>query len=303
MGKTELTMTIHAIAVTFRRNDQLRETLTLLQEQTLRPDSLTIVDNAADDKTKEVAAAFFATYLRAPENLGPAGALDLAMTGVLNTADDDDWFLIIDDDNPPPTKTTIAEVFAAANAALDPSVAAVGTAGGWFDRQWGLLRRPDDSSLTGLIEVDAIGGGQYPLYRCGAVRAAGPVRADLFFGFEELEFGLRLQDHGYRLVVPADIWLANRRRLGRMGINARQAVANRVDSSWRRYYSTRNLIWISRRYGGPFAALITTARSGVLAAMAAGWRGRSVRAAMPGLRGVVDAWRGHLGRVVDPTIT
>ncbi|HQV57024.1 MAG TPA: hypothetical protein PKV27_03355, partial [Ilumatobacteraceae bacterium] len=173
-------------------------------------------------------------------------------------------------------------------------------AGGRFSRRSGLLKRPSDDALVGLVDVDAIGGGQFPIYRASAVRRSGPVRADLFFGFEELEFGLRLQNHGYRLVVPADVWLQSRHVLGRTGMNARQAAGVRTTSAWRRYYSVRNLIWISRTHGGPIAPLVATIRSGLFSAAADVWRGRSVRAAYPAVRGMMDAWRGRLGAVVVP---
>ncbi|HEU5083556.1 MAG TPA: hypothetical protein VFU14_09470, partial [Acidimicrobiales bacterium] len=107
--------------------------------------------------------------------------------------------------------------------------------------------------------------------------------------------------HGWEVVAPGDLWAQLRRDLGRSNMTARRAAAVRRDVPWRRYYSTRNLIHITRLYGSIGAAAIATARYGLMRALVDSARARSLRAVLPPLRGAIDAWCGRMGRTVAPS--
>src|SRR4029453_7830814 len=95
----------------------------------------------------------------------------------------------------------------------------VGLVGSRFDRRRARLQRLPDSELGhGPLDVDYIGGGHLPLYRVAAVRAVGVVDPSYFFGFEDLEYGLRLRSRGWRVVADGDQWLELRRAQGRLGL-------------------------------------------------------------------------------------
>src|SRR5207244_7593320 len=133
----------------------------------------------------------------------------------------------------------------------EESVAGVGLVGARFGRWTGLTRRLRDDELRGLIDVDVIGGNQLPLLRVGAVRIVGPHDAALFYGFEELELGLRLRRAGFRLVVDGDAWLAVRRAQGRTG--AARPPSTRRESPDRPYLSVRHQLGVAGRLG-PWSA-------------------------------------------------
>jgi hypothetical protein len=158
-----------------------------------------------------------------------------------------------------------------------------------------MLRRLDDAELAGAVRVQYLGGGHFPIYSIVALRAVGGPRPELFFGFEELDLGLRLEDRGYLLCGAGELWAARRAELGRTGTSSRRAASGRVQTPWRRYYSVRNLVWITRTHAGVVSALVCTIRSGLGGAVRDGLAKRSLLAMGPALRGAYHGWIGRLG--------
>lgn len=292
------TITVHAIVITYRRADTLRSTLESIDRQSRPPDSLLIVDNAAEPEIEELAAGRAATdYLSMTENLGPAGGIAAGMNLVLANTQPEDWILIVDDDDPPPYAEAIEDVCRAAIMGPD-NIAVVGLTGARYERRSGRLSRVTDDELTELTDVDYIGNGQLPLYSARALLDTGVFDANLFFGFEELEFGLRLRSRGWRLIAPGPVVRRVREINGRTGLG-RRVGPSRPGAPWRRYYSARNGLTIARRHGRWTAPLLFSIRT-----FAGGARSstltRSFASTAASVRGISDGWRGHLGRTVEP---
>ena len=294
---------LHAVVVTYRRPKELALVLDALERQTLRPDTITIVDNDDDPKARTPASVRTGTsYIATGDNVGPAGGLAAGVAALTDSGADNDWVVFVDDDDPPPGDDTL-EVLTRFRRQLEDCgqrVGAVGCNGARFDRRMGQLQRVPDVDLVGPVPVDFIGGGSFPIYSLKALRVAGGPRTDLFFGFDDLELGLRLADHGFPLFAHGEFWRELRTAQGRLGMTPRQAAQIRPRTAWRRYYAVRNLLWIAHQYGGALATLIATFRVGLAAAAADIVRQRSPAAAVPALHGVFDALRGRLGRRVDP---
>lgn len=127
------------------------------------------------------------------------------------------------------------------------------------------------------------------------------MREDLFFGFEELEFGLRLRSAGFTLYVPGPIWHARREAQGML---ARRYTPSRTlgTVNWRRYYSLRNLVAILRSDRAYLTALRVTLVVGIAKPLANFVRspGLSLRHLHLNLLAIRDAWLGHMGRTVEP---
>jgi glycosyltransferase involved in cell wall biosynthesis len=266
------------------------------------------VDNAASNEARvevEANAAHAGTveYLPAQENLGPAGGIALGMKRLLEHAGDEDWVMLLDDDDPPQSVDALSslERFAHAAVAEDPRTAGVGLAGARFDWGKGRAVRVPDGDLAGLVTVDYVGGNKLPTYRVGAIRAVGPFRGDLFFGFDDLEFGLRLTNAGFRLYVDGHRWRKRRARKGHLGRTDGPPL-RLADVGWRRYYSLRNVVWILRSRGRPWTALRLAAVAG--AGKPFLHLARSPRQALRHLglnaRAVRDGWRGRMGRTIEP---
>jgi GT2 family glycosyltransferase len=102
--------------------------------------------------------------------------------------------------------------------------------------------------------VDHLHGGFFPCYRAEALRRTGSFRSELFFGFEELDLGLRLTLAGYSLYVSGQLWTEVEPHMVHSAPAAKP--------SWRlskihprRYYSLRNLLSILLDHGFYTAAL------------------------------------------------
>ncbi len=297
---------LFGVLVTFRRPAELADSLRAIVGQTHKLERLLVVDNAPSDEARRLveAAPVRAEYIAASTNLGPAGGVALGMERLLDTASDRDWIVTLDDDDPPLDPATFATLceFAVALSRRDPSTAAVGLSGMRFDRRRGRLVRVPDDELHDAVPVDSIGGNQCPCYSVASLREVGVFRADLFFGFEELEFGLRLRDRGFSLFGHGALWHARRQAKGLLG---RTLVPSRaVDGvSWRRYYSVRNLIVILRSHGATASALRVTAVVGLGKPLVNVPRRPRIglTALRLGVRASFDAWSGRMGRAVEPT--
>lgn len=294
---------IHGVVVTFERAEILSQTLDALARQTRRPDTVTVVDNSVLADVPMATHPLVTRTIRTEENLGPAGGLAVGLAAVMPSSDDDDWILFIDDDDPPLHEELIARLSDYATECLrrHPDVGAVGIAGGRFDLRTGRLRRVPDAELIGDVAVSYIGGNQFPMYRVRALRRIEGPRAELFFGFDDLDLGQQLIASEFLVFGAGAIWAEMRQRLGRMNLRPRAAAAVRRHSDWRRYYATRNLIGVTRQYGTPTAALLATLRYGAMRALLDAVRARSLTAATPAARGAVDAWRGRFGRTLEPS--
>lgn len=310
---------LHGALVTFRRPEDLGRTLERLADQTRHLDRLVVVDNDGDDAVAELVERFEGlvateiSYLAPAENTGPAGGYALAMTRLLEHCHDDDWIVLLDDDDPPYYENTFERVsaFAGEMHRADPLVGGVGVSGGRFDFETGRVLRIGDDELGGAIVVDHVTGGGLPTYRVGAVREVGLPTPDLFFGFEELDYGLRMTEAGHALYADGEVWLARRlvkRETGELppetvsARRARKSSLRLAEPSWRRYYSLRNLIYILRRRGHWWTAVRISLLRGILKPIVnipvdprRSWQYLSL-----GVRALRDGWLGRLGRTVEP---
>ena len=291
---------IHAVVVTYRRHDDVKSTVAAVQAQTRPPDTWWIVDNDPSDALADwVATIPNATYHRSPSNLGPAGGIAAGMDLVLEVADDDDLVVLIDDDDPPPNDHTIADIIGLFDRGeVDGVIAGAGLVGAMYDRSRGLTRRLPDEELVGTVDVDYVAGNQLPTYRVRCIREVGVFDRDLFFGFDDLEFGLRLRSAGFRVVVDGDVMTSMRALAGRLGKGAR--IPGPGLAPWRRYYSARNIVALARRYGTRTAPIWAVAHGGPAAAARSIAVQRNVGSAGAAMRGVFDGVRGRDGLVMKP---
>lgn len=296
---------LHGVLVTYRRPRELPLMLEALARQTRQLDTLVIVDNGDPQDPAPLvatAAARAISYLPTGENLGPAGGLHVGCVQVLAAAGADDWVLFLDDDDPPdqPDAIEALATFAEQQRDADPSTGGVGRVGARLDRRRAELRRVPDDELRGAVRVDYVGGGQLPLYLAAALRSAVPDPG-LFFGFDDLEVGLRLAGAGRTLYVDGDRWRAVRERYGRLGLEPSLARTEVTASTWRDYYSHRNFVHLLRTHVSTRAA---ARRSAVVLAKGVRNLPSRPRTAAAALRSTAralgDGWRGRLGRTVDP---
>lgn len=299
---------LQGVLVTFRRPHDLDATLRQLASQSRRLDRLLIVDNDNDPSAHQIVAANsdaakLVEYLPSAENIGPAGALALGCRELMRTADDETWVMFFDDDNPPRTRDGLSEILGFAKLMLnsDVTTGGVGLVGADFDIRSGLMRRLADHELVGPVPVSYIGGGQLPCYRMAAMRDVGVPNPALFFGFDDLEYGVRMREAGWNLYIDGRMLARERHVYGLTGTE--RFPSKKINSvSWRDYYSTRNLVWILRTHQQHAAAVRYIARRVVAKAIYN--TPRSPRLAwkyiLLGLRAAMDGYTGRLGKTIEP---
>jgi GT2 family glycosyltransferase len=296
---------VFGVLVTYRRPGVLAAMLGCLSAQELPFETLFVVDNGGLPGTSDLLRAHEAKRLNVcpilpGDNLGPAGGFALGMRRAAEVAGPDDWVLLLEDDNPPPAQPArfLADLamFASRLADAYPDTGAVGTGGARFDRRRGRMTRVRDEELAPVVPVDYVTNCLFPLYRMTAVRKAGVQDGRLFFGFDELEYGLRLQAAGYRLYL-ASAFCRLRRASG-----PREDRQARLLAPWRQYYGVRNLVHVLRTSGHPLAAVRIALAHGLLRPLVRRSGGPRLATLRLTLRGACDGWRGRLGRVVEPVV-
>jgi GT2 family glycosyltransferase len=291
--------------LTYDRPGPLETTLETMLAQTRSPDLLMVVDNGTSDRTESVVRSFAdrgVGYLHTGDNLGPAGGFAYGMEWAASRGYD--WAHCVDDDDPPRTLDTVERLRALIERQDDGSLGAVGAAGSRWNWRIGHYQRVPDEELHGDLSVDTISWGGQLSVRREVIETMGAPEKELFFGFEELLYCLALGRAGWRLMIDGDLTREYRIRAGRMDLRRPRSWRPRDHrhALWRRYYTTRNYIHYMRHHlDRPDLARRGAARA--LAQAASSWaRGPAYGAHYTALqvRGVLDGYRGRLGRTVEP---
>jgi rhamnopyranosyl-N-acetylglucosaminyl-diphospho-decaprenol beta-1,3/1,4-galactofuranosyltransferase len=298
-------MALYLVVPTFRREEALRQLLIAVGHQTTLPSLTIVVDNASSDDCAAVVSTIAEQipqlrlkYVDAGTNTGSAGGTAVGMTTALTIAKDDDWIMRCDDDQLPASNNLFRTLLTEAQRCLaaDAQTGAVGRNGARYDVRAARLVKPPHNSSSRFVPVDYLSTGWFPIFRVSAVREAGVFRTDLFFGFDEVEYGLRLTRRGYRLYrldLPGHDRTLTRPPDLRLG-----------SATWRRYYSLRNQIVISREYFGLGAALRVAMETGLLKPLAnvPPTPGLALQHLQLNMKAITHAFQGRLGRAVEPSL-
>jgi len=233
-----------AFVITFNRPATLVVTIQAIFAQTYPPDFLWVIDNSHDLKTDHAIVGLFDSrirYHRMGFNAGPAGG---AAKGLELCAEEGaDWIYWGDDNDPPFRADCFERLLAIRN--VNPFCGVLGAVGHFFDRKKGVIKRIQTRLLEKKewVEVDSIAGGMCLLVSAEVVRQGILPDKDLFFGFEELDFCLKVSRKGFALVVDCQLFLEARKETGRLDFE-RPAYQQKKNLT-REYYSLRNLLYIS----------------------------------------------------------
>jgi len=230
--------------ITYNRPKNLLETIKVVFTQSHPPDFLWVIDNSENLETDHAIATLQdqrIRYYRMGYNAGPAGAAAKGLE--LSARDGADW-IYWGDDNDPPFRSNCFERLLAIRD-VNPFCGVLGAVGHFFDRRKGVIKRIQTRLLEKKewIEVDSIAGGMCMLVSAEVVKAGVLPDKDLFFGFEELDFCLKVSRKGFALVVDCHLFLEARKETGRLDFE-RPAYQQKKNLA-REYYSLRNLLFIS----------------------------------------------------------
>ena len=272
-------------------------------EQSIPLRTLVVVDNSespiGDRVVERVSAPASEVHaLHVGANLGPAGGFNAGLEWLRRTTADQEWVLCLDDDDPLPRPDVVARLLEAVDSdSADPAtLGGVGLMGARFYPPL-LLTRPADVSRGGLVPADSLHGWAAPMYRARALEQVGGFRAELFWGLEELDLGIRLARRGWSVYVAADAYLSlptPRKAVERPG----RPRVRLADPSPRHYYRLRNTVEIGRRHFGlPSVAAAVAVRGFLKPVVNLPLRPAvAARTLKQNARAVSDGWRGRLGQ-------
>jgi rhamnopyranosyl-N-acetylglucosaminyl-diphospho-decaprenol beta-1,3/1,4-galactofuranosyltransferase len=299
-------MDLYGVLVTFDRPKWLARCLSDIFAQTMPLRELIVVDNAPSESSRSVIDEFISrghaiSLVSSDQNLGPAGGLATGLRRVLSMASVDDLVVLFDDDDPLPTADTLASLVTLfkERSGEDPRTGGVGLRGATFCWRSGRARRVEPGAVRGPVRVDHLHGNAAPIYSVGAVRRSGMQSGELFWGLEELDFGLRLTAAGYTLYMDADLWQELRAICQNEEPVAHPSLRLK-EPTWRRYYALRNLLYLLIRAGRRPTAL----RVALVRGLAKPLFNTMItpRLAVSHLRlnvrAIRDAWKGRMGLTV-----
>ena len=256
-------MRFAVFVMTFNRPEMLGKTIVSLLGQTVQPEKILVIDNDPLRTAKAVVeklAGLPLEYYSTGSNIGPAGA---AKAGLKKLAHEGyDWIGWMDDDDPPVFSDSFELLLTLATRS--EKCGCVGAVGHYFNLKKGLIKRVADEQLegTGNISVDNIAGGMCKIVNAAAIQQHNILPNEkLFYGFEELEFDLRLKKAGYSLLTDKELYKRNRINANRIGFQLQRGQKKEYSRLWREYYSTRNLLYILHQHKSTSAVFTTIFRS------------------------------------------
>jgi len=194
------------------------------------------------------------TYIKIEENIGCTASYNLgAELAIQNGA----YYLFLINNDTIVAENTLTKLVQFAEQ--HPEIGAIGpkvydyskgiksdllqTIGGRFiGRNYGGWQK-DSGQFEQPQEVDFISGASC-LIKAEVVKEIGLFDPDFFIWFEDLDFGIRLRQAGYKAYYyPAEVWH-----------KGAQSLADRFGPRYA-YYSTRNLLYILQKYSGKWRFL------------------------------------------------
>lgn len=252
--------------MTFERPQVLLNSIKELQAQTFSPEYILVVDNSKSYGTQEAIEKLSDPaigYHRVGYNSGPAGAAGIGLEKLAEAGFK--WIYWGDDDNPPKHKA-IFENFLYKIEKLSTEnnfeVGVFGGRGGNLNKITGRISSLTNTQLqkSDIIEVDLVPGGHTMIVNAEVVKQKILPEEKLFFGFEELDFCLKVQQKGFKVVVDSEDWLRENSENGNTAGNFKWKASSFGNPTllWRNYYSTRNLLYIYSKnlYYFPFLCLL-----------------------------------------------
>lgn len=242
--KNIISMKLGGFIITYNRPAILCETIKSVMSQTSPPDFLWIIDNSESLDTDHAIASLLDSrikYYRMGFNSGPAGG---AAKGLELCANDGaDWIYWGDDNDPPEFIDTFERLLSIRDA--DPYCGVLGAVGHFFDHKKGEIKRVQSRLLEKkkVLGVESIAGNMSMLVHRDVVKARIFPDPELFFGFEELDFCLKVKRQGFSLNVHCGLFLESRKKHQRLDFE--RPVYQKKENLVREYYSLRNLLYIA----------------------------------------------------------
>ena len=248
--------TITAVIVTFNRRVLLERCLSSISRQTHAANGVLVVDNASTDGTREWLTSWLPTtlpharLLALDDNLGGAGGFAEGLrTALANGAD---WVWMMDDDAEP-HPTALAELIAVADdpANVYGSLAVNGPDTSWLTTLTGPPQRVCETAddVPDFATVQSLPFLGFMVHKILVARIGLPD-AGYFIAADDIEYCIRAQRAGAQIIVAGKSLIEHpKSRPYSVRLPGHTLTALQLPP-WKRYYDTRNRLFIARKYYG-----------------------------------------------------
>ncbi|AWW33255.1 glycosyl transferase [Echinicola strongylocentroti] len=239
--------------MTYNRPQIVVETILSLEAQTQPLEVIWIIDNSSNYNTKESVLSLHnpkIRYFNVGYNAGPAGAAKIGLN--LCIKENLDWIYWGDDNDPPVFQDSFERLLGEVSKETDRcSIGIVGTVGHFFDNKRGVINKTSLDLLlgNGLLEVDSVAGNMTMMVNKRVLEAGIYPDPTLFFGFEELDFCLKVKRKGFGIYVDKVQFRELKNYFNKTGANRSFYNKKTLNSLPREYYTVRNLLFIASKYG------------------------------------------------------
>lgn len=287
---------VAAVVVTFNRPKELKLVVLALLNQTVKPNSIIVIDNAGPLPAIDVLEPHpNLKIIRLKENTGGAGGFSQGISEALNL--DTDWIWLMDDDAIP--RVDALEKLIDATKTSEENIGALCGCVYEYDRIATAHRRNinflfgfESSLPVSEYKADVeIQTGSFVGFfvRSVVAKTIGLPNADYFLAYDDTEYSLRIQKNGWHLkLVPG----SKIDHLRPQGSRLRHG-----EFSQKHFYNVRNRLITMRNFcTWPLVALIWASCIGVVI-----WLRTEKRFSKKNrnlfFNAILDGWAGKLGKL------
>ncbi|MDT0689831.1 glycosyltransferase [Salegentibacter sp. F188] len=239
-----------AFVITYERTEILLRTIKIIRNQSSPPAYLLIVDNSTTNLTEEALKPLISPeldYLRIGYNSGPAGGAKIGLQHITELGFK--WVYWGDDNDPPRDLEVFREMLKSIKEIENSGVklGIFGGKGGTFNKYSGRVKALTNEKLKKerYAEADFVPGGHTLIVNTEVVRKGILPNEKLFFGFEDLDFSIKVKQLGFAILVHSESWLRVRYKYDNSANNYRwrdSSFGKNSELLVREFYSTRSLL-------------------------------------------------------------
>lgn len=252
---------ITVVIVTYNRKQLLLRCVNAVQQQSLKPDKILIVDNCSTDGTGKVANVLAEddksiTFYHMPFNTGGAGGFH---EGIKQSLENGEGWIWLMDDDAEPDRFALEELLnhiSSENTIYGS--AAVYNSHNTFKLCWPIT--PNENStkrnfidcldeIPGVLEVSSIPFLGF-LIHTRLVKRIGLPEKDYYLSGDDTEYCTRALSQGAKIVIVRTSLILHPVADSLTLKLRRSSIRVLLIPPWKRYYDTRNRILIARKHHG-----------------------------------------------------
>ena len=304
---------IAVVIVTYNRKKILQDCLGKVLNQSIKLDTVFLIDNASTDGTEEMLREKYLNnhifrYLKLKENLGGAGGF---YTGIkIAYKEGFQWLWLMDDDVFP--EKDALEKLLVSYKKLENKGVDIGMLGStpidltdksklsWVLRSnRGKIYQSLSDIKDKITEVISLPFNSVIIKR-DVIEKIGFPEKDFFLWLDDVEYCYRINSQGMKIFLDKESIILHPPKRGKEFslLGKKVFLKSFTDPPWRDYYQTRNTIFLIKKYNLGIAKVIKLIAMILLSLLI---RSKKLKRTKFYIKGIIDGIRNRAGKVVLPS--